>query len=58
MTDMPDTTTTSDPSHHADSEQETDDAVGYYTGIIPIGTFNDVASVRDAPAFVGTITAN
>ena len=34
------------------------DAVGYYTGIIPIGTFNDVASVRDAPAFVGTITAN
>jgi succinate dehydrogenase / fumarate reductase flavoprotein subunit len=31
MTDMPDTTTTADPSHHVDSEQETDDAYGYYT---------------------------
>jgi len=27
--DMPDTTLTSDPSHHQDA-QETDDAVGYY----------------------------
>ncbi|PXA67960.1 cyclophilin-like fold protein [Cryobacterium arcticum] len=32
--------------------------VGYFTGIIPIGTFTDVATVRDAPAFVGTITVN
>src|SRR6476469_1396354 len=36
MTDMPDTTLTSDPSHHADSEQETDDAAGYYTPGEPI----------------------
>ena len=34
------------------------DAVGYYNGIIPLGTFDDVASVRDAPAFTGTVTAN
>ena len=33
------------------------ESVGYYNGIIPIGTFSDVATVRDAPAFVGTITA-
>ena len=32
--------------------------VGYYDGIIAIGTFDDVATVRDSPAFVGTITAN
>src|SRR3954465_2835096 len=30
MTDMPDTTFTSDPSHHEDT-QETDDAADYYT---------------------------
>ena len=34
------------------------EAVGYFNGIIPLGTFNEVATVRDAPAFVGTITAN
>lgn len=33
------------------------DSVGYYTGIIPIGTFHDVATIRDSPAFTGTITA-
>lgn len=33
------------------------DSVGYYNGIIPIGTFDDVSAVRDAPAFVGTVTA-
>ena len=30
-------------------------AVGSYTGIIPIGTFSDVATVRNTPEFVGTI---
>src|ERR1700712_1467072 len=30
MTDMPDTTNTADSSRHEDSEQETDDAAGYY----------------------------
>ena len=35
MTDMPDTTLTSDPSHHRDA-QETDDAAGYYTPGDPI----------------------
>ena len=34
------------------------DTVGYYNGIIPLGTFNDVATVRDAPAFTGTVAAN
>jgi hypothetical protein len=34
------------------------DSVGYYEGIIPLGTFDDVAAVRDAPAFTGTVTAN
>ncbi|ASD22555.1 hypothetical protein B7495_11035 [Cryobacterium sp. LW097] len=34
------------------------DTVGYYSGIIPIGTFNEVAAVRNAPAFVSTITTN
>lgn len=34
------------------------DSVGYYNGIIPLGTFDDVAAVRDAPAFTGTVTAN
>ncbi|KRB35162.1 hypothetical protein ASD93_15325 [Microbacterium sp. Root180] len=34
------------------------DTVGYYNGIIPLGTFDDVATVRDAPAFTGTLTAN
>ena len=36
MTDMPDTTTKADPSRHADSEQETDDAAGYYEPGDPI----------------------
>ena len=35
MTDMPDTTTTADPSRHEDT-QETDDAYGYYTPGEPI----------------------
>jgi hypothetical protein len=34
------------------------DTVGYYNGIIPLGTFDDVATVRDAPAFIGTVAAN
>ncbi|MGC5172741.1 cyclophilin-like fold protein [Microbacterium sp. DT81.1] len=33
------------------------DTVGYYNGIIPLGRFDDVATVRDAPAFTGTMTA-
>src|SRR6195952_4903557 len=36
MTDMPDTTNTADHSHHADSEQDTDDAAAYYTPGDPI----------------------
>ena len=32
------------------------DTVGYYDGIVPIGTFDDVATIRDAPAFTGTIS--
>lgn len=31
MTDMPDTTLTSDPSHDSPLDQDTDDAAGYYT---------------------------
>ena len=34
------------------------DSVGYYSGIIPIGTFADVETIRDAPAFIGTVSAN
>jgi len=34
------------------------DSVGYYPGIIPLGVFDDIAAVRDAPAFVGTMTAH
>jgi len=34
------------------------DSVGYYEGIIPLGTFDDVAAVRHAPAFTGIITAH
>ena len=33
------------------------DNVSYYNGIVPIGAFDDVATIRDAPAFTGTITA-
>lgn len=33
------------------------DSVGYYEGIIPLGSFDDVAAVRDAPAFTGTVVA-
>ncbi len=36
MTDMPDTTLTSDPSHHADPARSTDDAAGYYAPGEPI----------------------
>ena len=36
MTDMPDTTTKADPSSHADSEEESDDAAGYYVPGDPI----------------------
>lgn len=32
------------------------DEVPYFTGIVPIGTFEDVAAVRDAAPFVATIT--
>jgi hypothetical protein len=32
--------------------------VGYFDGIIPLGGFDDVAAVRDAPAFTGTVAAN
>jgi hypothetical protein len=32
------------------------DNVDYYDGIVPIGTFDDVAAIRDAPAFTGSIT--
>ncbi len=34
------------------------DTVGYYSGIIPLGTFDDVAAVRDAPTFTGAVAAN
>ena len=34
------------------------ESVGYYNGIIPLGTFADVDTVRDAPAFTGTVTAD
>jgi hypothetical protein len=33
------------------------DHVGYYAGIIPIGTFDDVDAIREAPAFIGTLSA-
>lgn len=33
------------------------ETVDYFTGIIPIGTFIDVAAIRDSPAFVATVTA-
>jgi succinate dehydrogenase / fumarate reductase flavoprotein subunit len=36
MTDMPDTTLTSDPSYHQPAEGETDDAAGYYAPGDPI----------------------
>jgi hypothetical protein len=34
------------------------DTVGYYDGIIPLGTFDDVAAVRDSAAFTGILSAN
>jgi hypothetical protein len=34
------------------------DTVGYYNGIIPLGTFDDVAGVRYAPPFTGTVSSN
>jgi succinate dehydrogenase / fumarate reductase, flavoprotein subunit len=46
MTDMPDTTLTSDPSYHVPAPGETDDAVGYYRPGDPI---------RDAKAPTGPI---
>ena len=36
MTDMPDTTLTSDPSHAGSGHPETDDAAGYYTPGSPL----------------------
>jgi hypothetical protein len=33
------------------------EAVGHYEGIIPLGHFDEVEAVRDAPAFVGAVTA-
>jgi succinate dehydrogenase / fumarate reductase flavoprotein subunit len=36
MTDMPDTTTTSDPSHHAPIGEHPDDAAGYYAPGAPV----------------------
>lgn len=33
------------------------DSVGYYPGIIPLGTFDDIAAVRDAGPFTGTVSA-
>ena len=32
------------------------DTVGYYEGIIPLGTFDDVPAVRDAAPFTGTVS--
>nr|WP_254069336.1 cyclophilin-like fold protein [Herbiconiux sp. VKM Ac-2851] len=32
------------------------DAVAYYEGIIPLGTFDDVPAVRDAAPFTGTVS--
>lgn len=32
------------------------DTVGHYPGIIPLGTFDDVTTVQNAPAFVGTVS--
>lgn len=32
------------------------DSVGYFTGIIPLGTFDGVATVRDSAPFTGTLT--
>src|SRR6187551_3896490 len=46
MTDMPDTTLTSDPSYHEPAPGESDDAVGYYVPGAPI---------RDAKAPGGPI---
>ncbi|WP_291046867.1 cyclophilin-like fold protein [Herbiconiux sp.] len=33
------------------------EAVGHYEGIIPLGHFDEVEAVREAPAFVGAVTA-
>ena len=51
MTDMPDTTTKADPSRHADSEQETDDAAGYYEPGDPI---QDTKAPGDPSTSAGT----
>lgn len=32
------------------------DSVGYFTGIVPLGTFDNVAAVRDASSFAGSVT--
>lgn len=32
------------------------DSVGYYSGIIPLGTFEGVEAVRDAQPFTGTVS--
>lgn len=31
-------------------------SVGYYPGIIPLGTFDDVAAIRESTSFTGTLT--
>jgi hypothetical protein len=31
------------------------DTVGYFAGIVPLGTFDDVATVRDAATFTGSV---
>ena len=34
------------------------ESVGYYRGIIPLGTFEDVASIRDARPFTATVSSD
>ncbi|MFK3834830.1 cyclophilin-like fold protein [Microbacterium sp. NPDC087868] len=33
------------------------ESVGYYRGIIPLGTFEDVASIKDARPFAATVSS-
>lgn len=33
-------------------------SVGYYPGIIPLGTLDDVAAIRESTSFTGTLTIN
>lgn len=34
------------------------ESVGYYQGIIPLGTFEDVASIKDARPFTATVSSD